>query len=191
MSDNQFFPNDPPPALALEGIRRLLPPNTAMSSSTITSPSPLNGSCFCGAVKYALSAPPVLRTYYHCTQCQRLTGISLFRILTHTLKRFVFRLSIHPYRVSCMHDHDAPVDTFVNPLRPLEDTHPLPHGVTIASRNSRMGTISVWCPHFARDDSGRVLRWNEVRPTAHIFYGTAVGYRRWSGKVGRIRRKII
>jgi hypothetical protein len=81
--------------------------------------------------------------------------------------------------------------TFVNPLRPLEDTHPLPHGVTIASRNSRMGTISVWCPHFARDDSGRVLRWNEVRPTAHIFYGTAVGYTiedglgRWEGYEGK------
>jgi len=40
---------------------RLLPPNIAMCSSTITPSSPLDGSCFCGAVKYALSAPPVLR----------------------------------------------------------------------------------------------------------------------------------
>jgi hypothetical protein len=30
----------------------------------------------------------------------------------------------------------------------------------------------VWGPHFARDDSGRIIRWEEVRPTAHIFYGT-------------------
>lgn len=30
----------------------------------------------------------------------------------------------------------------------------------------------MWGPHFARDESGRVLRWDEVRPTAHIYYGT-------------------
>jgi hypothetical protein len=30
----------------------------------------------------------------------------------------------------------------------------------------------VWGPHLARDESGRVLRWDEVRPTAHIYYGT-------------------
>lgn len=116
---------------------RLLPPNIAMSSSTITSSSPLNGSCFCGAVK--MHCPRRLcYAHCHCTQCQRLTGISLFRILTHTLKRFVFRLSIHPYRVSCIHDHDAPVDTFVNlnPLRPWK-TRTLPHGVTIRATRER------------------------------------------------------
>ena len=51
-----------------------------MSSSTITPSSPLNGSCFCGAVKYELSAPPVLRAYCHCTKCQRMTGMFLFHI---------------------------------------------------------------------------------------------------------------
>jgi hypothetical protein len=36
----------------------------------------------------------------------------------------------------------------------------------------RKETVSVRGTHFARDDSGRVLRWDEVRPTAHVFYGT-------------------
>jgi len=49
-----------------------------MPSSIITPSSPLTGSCFCGAVKYTLSAPPVLRAYCHCTQCQRLTGMFPF-----------------------------------------------------------------------------------------------------------------
>jgi len=69
--------------------------------------------------------------------------------------------------------HDAPVDTFVNPLRPWATrTRCRACGVTIASHNSRTDGVSVWGPHFARDESGRVLRWDEVRPTAHIFYGT-------------------
>lgn len=54
-----------------------------MSSSTITPSSPLGGSCFCGAIKYELSAPPVLRAYCHCTQCQRLTGMSFFPLCRH------------------------------------------------------------------------------------------------------------
>lgn len=51
-----------------------------MSSSTITPSSPLNGSCFCGTIKYELSAPPVLRAYCHCTKCQRMTGMFLFHL---------------------------------------------------------------------------------------------------------------
>ena len=51
-----------------------------MSSSTVTPSSPLTGSCFCGAIKYELSAPPVLRAYCHCTKCQRMTGMFLFHI---------------------------------------------------------------------------------------------------------------
>ena len=51
-----------------------------MSSSTVTPSSPLNGSCFCGAIKYELSAPPVLRAYCHCTKCQRMTGMFLSHI---------------------------------------------------------------------------------------------------------------
>jgi len=44
--------------------------------------------------------------------------------------------------------------------------------VSMSLRTTRTDEVSVWGPHFARDESGRVLRWDEVRPTAHIFYGT-------------------
>jgi hypothetical protein len=35
---------------------------------------PLTGGCHCGAVRYELSAPPLLAYLCHCTDCQRQTG---------------------------------------------------------------------------------------------------------------------
>lgn len=34
----------------------------------------LQGGCLCGAVRFELSAPPVIAGYCHCTRCQRRTG---------------------------------------------------------------------------------------------------------------------
>jgi hypothetical protein len=161
-------------------LRQYLEPNT-MSSWTVTPSSPLNGSCFCGAIKYELSAPPVLRAYCHCTKCQRMTGMFLFHIPYCTCassQRFCVQVARSfipctspplPSRGSMM----PPVDTFVKPVKPWSTrTRCRACGVTVASHNSRTGEVSVWGAHFARDESGRVLRWDEVRPTAHIFYGT-------------------
>src|SRR5712671_3307645 len=172
----------------------------AMPSSIITPSSPLTGSCFCGAVKYALSAPPVLRAYCHCTQCQRLTGMFPFLNFNYeSLNRQLcsgcpFIHTVHFPASAFSWSHDAAVDTFVNPLKPWK-TRTRCHvcGVTVASHNSRTDRISVWGPHFARDDSGRVLRWDEVRPTAHIFYGTRLldiedDLGKWEGYEGKSDR---
>ncbi len=35
---------------------------------------PLAGGCHCGAVRYELSAPPVMIYNCHCTNCQKITG---------------------------------------------------------------------------------------------------------------------
>ncbi|KAI0249540.1 Mss4-like protein [Lactifluus subvellereus] len=139
-------------------------------SLAVTPPWPLTGSCFCSAVTYALSAPPVLRAsrYCHCTQCQRLTGCPFIHTVHFPASAFSWT-------------HDAPVDTFVNPLRLWK----------IRTRRCHpCAEISVWGPHFARDGSGRILYWEEVRPTAHMFYGTRLidtedGLGKWEGCEGK------
>src|SRR4051812_5853909 len=35
---------------------------------------PLTGACGCGAIRFALTAPPTTALYCHCTCCQRRTG---------------------------------------------------------------------------------------------------------------------
>jgi hypothetical protein len=35
---------------------------------------PLTGGCHCGALRYEISAPPILTYTCHCTDCQRITG---------------------------------------------------------------------------------------------------------------------
>jgi hypothetical protein len=35
---------------------------------------PLHGSCLCGAVRFAVTAPFLSASYCHCTHCQRRTG---------------------------------------------------------------------------------------------------------------------
>ncbi|KAI0271477.1 Mss4-like protein [Gloeopeniophorella convolvens] len=152
-----------------------------MSQSTISPSSPLTGSCFCGAVTYALTAPPVLRAYCHCSQCQRLTGCPFVHTVHFPASAFTWT-------------HDAPVDTFVNPNRPWKTrTRCRTCGATVASRNSKTDRVSAWGAHFPRDESGRILRWDQVCPTAHIFYETRMldipdSLSKWTGYEGSSER---
>ncbi|KAH9176889.1 hypothetical protein EDB89DRAFT_1596612 [Lactarius sanguifluus] len=90
-----------------------------------------------------------------------------------TVDRCPFIHTIHFPASAFAWTHDSPVDSFVNPLKPWKTrTRCRACGVTVSSHNSKTDRISVWGPHLARDDSGHILRWAELRPTAHIFYGT-------------------
>ena len=180
-------------------IREIQKHDRSMSE---TSSRPLTGACFCGAVTYALSLPPVLRAYCHCTQCQRLTGMRLSvtqsdneaDISIFWWQGCPFIHTVHFPVSAFAWTHDAPVDSFVNPVKPWKTrTRCRRCGVTVSSHNSKTNRISVWGAHFARDDSGRILRWDELKPTAHIFYGTRLldiedGLGKWEGYEGNSLR---
>jgi hypothetical protein len=51
---------------------------------------PLAGGCMCGALRYALSAPPVMIYNCHCTNCQKISGsaFNISVIVAETSLRF-------------------------------------------------------------------------------------------------------
>lgn len=156
-------------------------------STTISVESPLKGGCYCGAVSYAISAPPVTRAFCHCTQCQRLNACPF----------------IHTIHVDALHftwahatPHESFLDGFVNPSRPWKQRFRCKScGCTIASKNSKTNRVSVWGAQLERDDEGKVKRWDEVKPTAHIFYATRMldiddGLGKWEGYEGKSKELL-
>ncbi|KAI0035153.1 Mss4-like protein [Vararia minispora EC-137] len=124
---------------------------------------PLTGGCFCGAVSYALSAPPTMSAYCHCTQCQRLNGCPF----VHTVH---FRTSVFGWT----HDGGADaLDAFQNPSKPHKTRFRCKKcGCCVASFNKNTNNTSVWGAQLSRSQDGRIMRYDIVKPTAHIFYGT-------------------
>lgn len=62
-------------------------------------------------------------------------------------------------------------------------------GACVMSANVKAGKCSVWGAHLARDDAGKIVHWEKVKPTAHIFYGTRMldvddGLGKWEGYEG-------
>lgn len=45
-------------------------------------------------------------------------------------------------------------------------------GNAVASHNSKAGKWSIWGANVERDEDGKIKWWDELEPTAHIFYGT-------------------
>ena len=51
-------------------------------------PTTMHGGCFCGAVRYALTAAPVLVSYCHCTMCRRTSGAPMVAWATYAPDAF-------------------------------------------------------------------------------------------------------
>lgn len=59
---------------------------------------PLAGGCFCGALRYELSAPPLMIYNCHCTNCQKITG-SAFTVAATVLESALAFTKGEPKRV--------------------------------------------------------------------------------------------
>lgn len=90
--------------------------------------------------------------------------------------------------------HAERLDSFVNPDKPWKTRFRCKTcGCTVASKNSKTNNVSVWGPHLERDNEGMIKRSDEVKPTAHIFYGTRIadvndGLPKWEGYEGTSNR---
>lgn len=60
---------------------------------------PLAGGCHCGALRYQLSAPPLMIYNCHCTNCQKITG-SAFTVAATVLESALAFTTGAPKRVS-------------------------------------------------------------------------------------------
>ncbi|KAI0323054.1 Mss4-like protein [Amylostereum chailletii] len=155
-----------------------------MDSSTVSSTSPLAGGCFCGAVSYALTAPPAMSAYCHCTQCQRLNACPFIHTVHFPTSAFSWT---HPGALDAL-------DAFVNPFKPHKTRYRCKNcGCTVASFNATTQRTSVWGAQLERDTEGRIARWEDVKPTAHMFYGTRMldindELEKWEGYAGRSER---
>ncbi|KAG5731184.1 hypothetical protein E4T56_gene5004 [Termitomyces sp. T112] len=124
------------------------------------------GACFCGFISYEVTGPPILRAYCHCTYCQRLAGAP-------------FVHSIHFPTTAFRWTHKQPdcdvLDSFVPPAKPHKTRYRCKNcGVCVASKNNLAGKTSVWATHLERDEKGALVHWDDLKPTAHIYYDTHV-----------------
>ena len=71
----------------------------------------LKGQCFCGAVKYKLTAKPMFVNCCHCTDCQRQTG-SAFAINAIIEAKHVKLVKGRPVAVAMKTDSGRPHDIY-------------------------------------------------------------------------------
>ena len=69
--------------------------------------------------------------------------------------------------------HEAKLDSYVVPNKPWKTRWRCKTcGVPIVGSNSKTGNWSIWGALLLRDEHGKIMHWDVVKPTAHIFYET-------------------
>lgn len=64
---------------------------------------PLLGGCHCGALRYELSAPPLMIYNCHCTNCQKITGSAF--VVSATIPEAAFEFTRgEPHRIEWLSD---------------------------------------------------------------------------------------
>ncbi|KAJ7204409.1 Mss4-like protein [Mycena pura] len=138
------------------------------------------GSCVCGLVSYSIQGQPLFSVYCHCTKCQRADGAAFVSTMHYSSPAFSWTYSadVEPL----VEDLDDMVLYRCKKCRSCAAAH------MSASKNWALrGT------QLARDEGGKIVDWEGVKPTDHIFYGTRVvdvadDLPKWEGFVGRSTR---
>jgi hypothetical protein len=156
------------------------------------------GSCMCGAVTYSVSSHPLLSAYCHCTLCQRLNRMPLLITSAHLLKAhldspFVHTVHFPESAFAWTHPepHEDALQSFAVPQKPWKIRWRCKLcGACVCSQNVKANKRSIWSVHLERDGKGKVIRWDELMPTAHIFYGSRMldindELSKWEGYEGR------
>ncbi|KAJ7431746.1 Mss4-like protein [Mycena galericulata] len=118
------------------------------------------GSCACGLVSYTIEGKPLFSVYCHCTQCQRVDGAA-----------FVSTMHFSPSAFSWTHSAEnepliEKTGDFV--LYRCKSCH------SCAATQVDNGNWALRGTQLERDESGKIINWDGVKPTSHIFYGTRI-----------------
>jgi len=122
------------------------------------------GSCFCGAVSYTVTGKPILSAFCHCTLCQRLNSAPLIHTLHFPAAAFSWA-----HAEPC----EALLDSYALLVKPWKTRWRCKScGGCVASYNSKTEKYSIWGAQLDRNGEGKIVGWEELKPTAHIFYTT-------------------
>lgn len=149
----------------------------------------IRGSCFCSKVSYQLIDKPVLSAYCHCTNCQRLTACPFVHTIHFEATHFSWTHT-DPESHEPSYAETLGLDTYTMPSKPHKTRFRCNScGAVIASYNSIRNRWSVWGAQLERDSRGKIMSWDLVKPTAHIFYDTRLldikdGLGKWDGYEG-------
>jgi hypothetical protein len=143
-------------------------------------PATCSGSCFCGTSSFTVNGTPKLSAYCHCTLCQRLNGLQLILLVPVVPPdEYIMRTAaafIHTIHFSSTDFHwvgSGALDSYSVESKPWKTRFRCKTcGCCIASFNSRTEEVSVFGGQLARSAEGKIINWEMLKPTAHIFYGT-------------------
>ncbi|KAJ6601448.1 Mss4-like protein [Mycena vulgaris] len=143
-------------------------------------PETRKGSCACGSISYAVQGKPLFSVYCHCTQCQRADGAAF--VSSMHFKSSAFSWTYAPENEPLI----EPMSDFV--LYRCKGCHSC-----AATQMSDSQNWALRATQLARDENGKIIDWDGVKPTAHIFYGTRVidvadDLPKWEGYAGNSTR---
>ncbi|KAF7303057.1 GFA domain-containing protein [Mycena kentingensis (nom. inval.)] len=142
-----------------------------------------NGSCRCGLVSFKVEDKPLFSVYCHCTKCQRADGAAFVSTMHFPSSAFSFTYD------------SAKVEPLVEAVS--DGAMTLYRCPTCRScpaiQITRTTNWALRGTNLARDDAGKIIDWDSVKPTSHIFYNTRIvdvadDLPKWEGFPGRSNR---